>query len=197
MEAARLSLRAGFEVVEVHLAHGYLLHEFLSPLSNKRDDEYGGSFENRIRLPLRVVEAVRVAWPENLPLFVRISATDWVEGGWTLEDSVRLSRYLKDLGVDLVDCSSGGTSPEAKIPVEPGYQAPFAAEIRRETGIATGAVGIITEPEQAEEIIANEEAEVVLLARGLLRNPHWPLLAAHELGAEISWPPQYQRARPR
>lgn len=197
VEAARLSLRAGFEVAEVHLAHGYLLHEFLSPLSNERADEYGGSFENRIRLPLRVVEAVRAVWPENLPLFVRISATDWVEGGWTLEDSVRLSRYFKDLGVDLVDCSSGGMSPDAKIPVEPGYQAPFAAEIRRETGIATGAVGLITEPEQAEEIIAGEEADVVLLARELLRDPYWPLLAAHELGAEISWAPQYQRARPR
>ncbi len=197
VEAARRSLRAGFEVVEVHLAHGYLLHEFLSPLSNEREDEYGGSFENRIRLPLRVVEAVRAAWPENLPLFVRISATDWVEGGWTLEDSVRLSRYLKELGVDLVDCSSGGTSPDAKVPVEPGYQAPFAAEIRRETGIATGAVGLITESEQAEEIIANGEADAILLARELLRNPHWPLLAAHELGADVSWPPQYERARPR
>jgi 2,4-dienoyl-CoA reductase-like NADH-dependent reductase (Old Yellow Enzyme family) len=197
VEAARRSLRAGFEMVEVHLAHGYLLHEFLSPLSNERDDEYGGSFENRIRLPLRVVEAVRAAWPENLPLFVRISATDWVEGGWTLEDSVRLSRYLKELGVDLVDCSSGGTSPDAKVPVEPGYQAPFAAEIRRETGIATGAVGLITEPEQAEELVAGEEADAILLARELLRDPYWPLRAAHELGAEVSWPPQYQRARPR
>jgi len=144
-----------------------------------------------------VVEAVRAAWPESLPLFVRISATDWVEGGWTLEDSVQLSRYLKDLGVDLVDCSSGGTSPDAKVPVEPGYQAPFAAEIRRETGIATGAVGLITEPEQAEEIIAGGEADAILLARELLRNPHWPLLAAHELGADVSWPPQYERAQPR
>ncbi len=196
-ESARRSLRAGFEVIEVHLAHGYLLHEFLSPLSNERDDEYGGSLENRIRLPLRVVEAVRAAWPDHLPLFVRISATDWVEGGWTLEDSVRLSRYLKELGVDLVDCSSGGTSPDAKVPVEPGYQTPFAAEIRRETGIATGAVGFITDPGQAEEIIAGEEADAVLLARELLRDPYWPLRAAHELGAEVSWPPQYERARPR
>ena len=196
-DAARRSREAGFEVVELHLAHGYLLHEFLSPLSNKREDGYGGSFENRTRFPLQVVSAVRDAWPEELPLFVRLSATDWVEGGWTLDDSVELSRRLKVLGVDLVDCSSGGAVPGAKIPVEPGYQAPFAAEVRRETGIATGAVGLITEPKQAENIVAGGEADVVLLARELLRDPYWPLRAAYELNADVPWPPQYQRARPR
>ncbi len=195
--AARRSLAAGFEVVEVHLAHGYLLHEFLSPLSNKREDEYGGSLENRMRLPLRVAEAVREEWPEELPVFARISATDWVEGGWELRDSVELSRHLKGLGIDLVDCSSGGAAPDAKIPVGPGFQAPFAAEIRRETGIMTGAVGMITDAGQSEKLIADGEADVVLLARELLRNPYWPLLAAHELGAEVTWPPQYERAKPR
>ena len=194
--AAKRSLAAGFEVVEVHMAHGYLLHQFLSPLSNLREDGYGGSRENRARLPLAVARAVREEWPENLPLFVRISATDWVEEGWSLEDSVWLSAQLKELGIDLVDCSSGGLVPNASISVEPGYQVPFAEEVRRETGISTAAVGLITDPKQAEGIIANGKADAVLLARELLRDPHWPLRAAYELGAEADWPVQYQRAKP-
>lgn len=195
--AAGRSLDAGFEVVEVHMAHGYLLHQALSPLSNHREDGYGGSLENRARLPLAVARAVREEWPENLPVFVRISATDWVEGGWGLADSVWLSAQLKELGIDLVDCSSGGLVPNASITVEPGYQVPFAEEVRREAGIPTAAVGLITEPKQAEGIIANGKADAVLLARELLRDPHWPLRAAYELGAEADWPVQYERARPR
>ncbi len=195
--AARWSLQAGFRVVELHMAHGYLLHQFLSPLTNRREDGYGGSFENRVRLPLEVAEAVREVWPDELPLFVRISATDWVEGGWSLEDSVKLSRRLKEIGVDLVDCSSGGVVPNAKIEVRPGYQVPFAEVVRRETGVMTGAVGLITEPEQAEEIVAGGRADAVLLARQLLRDPYWPLHAARALGADVPWPPQYERAKPR
>ncbi|MDP9456976.1 MAG: NADH:flavin oxidoreductase/NADH oxidase [Actinomycetota bacterium] len=195
--ATRRSLAAGFEVVEVHMAHGYLLHQFLSPLSNLREDEYGGSLENRARLPLAVARAVREEWPENLPVFVRISATDWVDGGWSLEDSVWLSARLEELGIDLVDCSSGGLVPNASINVEPSYQVPFAEEVRREAGIATAAVGLITEPKQAEGIISNGRADAVLLARELLRDPHWPLRAAYELGADADWPVQYERAKPR
>lgn len=195
--AAQRSLEAGFQVVELHMAHGYLLHEFLSPLSNQREDEYGGSLENRARFPLRVAKAVRSVWPEDLPLFVRISATDWVEGGWDLEQSVQLARWLKEVGVDLIDCSSGGSVPGAKIPVQPGYQVPFAAEVRSRAGIATGAVGLITEPKQAERIIAAGQADAILLARQMLRDPYWPLHAAHELGEDISWPVQYERAKPR
>ena len=195
--AARRSLAAGFEVVEVHMAHGYLLHQFLSPLSNQREDEYGGSRENRTRLPLEVARAVRGEWPENLPVFVRISATDWVEGGWSLEDSVWLSARLAEIGIDLIDCSSGGLVPNASISVEPGYQVPFAEEVRREAGIPTAAVGLITEPKQAEGVIANGKADAVLLARELLRDPHWPLRAAYELGANADWPVQYERAQPR
>lgn len=195
--ATRRALGAGFEVVEVHMAHGYLLHQFLSPLSNRREDGYGGSLENRARLPLAVARAVREEWPENLPVFVRISATDWVEGGWSLEDSVWLSARLAELGIDLVDCSSGGLVPNASISVEPGYQVPFAEEVRREAGIPTAAVGLITEPKQAEGIIADGKADAVLLARELLRDPHWPLRAAYELGAEAEWPVQYERAKPR
>ena len=191
------SLAAGFEVVEVHMAHGYLLHQFLSPLSNRREDGYGGSLENRARLPLEVARAVREEWPENLPVFVRISATDWVEGGWSVEDSVWLSKRLREIGIDLVDCSSGGLVPNASINVEPGYQVPFAEEIRREAGIPTAAVGLVTEPKQAEGIIANGRADAVLLARELLRDPHWPLRAAYELGVEADWPVQYERAKPR
>ncbi len=194
--AARRALAAGFEVVELHMAHGYLLHEFLSPLANQRRDEYGGSLRGRARLPLEVAAAVREAWPERLPLFVRISATDWVEGGWDLGQSIQLARWLKELGVDLVDCSSGGTVPSASIPMGPGYQVPFAAAIRREAGIATGAVGLITEPAQAEQIVATGQADAVLLARELLRDPYWPLRAARALGADIPWPPQYLRAKP-
>lgn len=194
--AARRALAAGFEVVELHMAHGYLMHEFLSPLANRRRDEYGGPLHNRARLPLQVAAAVREAWPARLPLFVRISATDWIEGGWDLEQSVQLARWLKELGVDLVDCSSGGIVPGASIPMGPGYQVPFAAAIRREAGVATGAVGMITAPAQAEQIVATGQADAVLLARELLRDPYWPLHAARALGAEVPWPPQYLRAKP-
>lgn len=192
--AAGRAREAGFEVVELHAAHGYLLHEFLSPLANRRTDRYGGAFENRVRLLLEVVDAVRGVWPDALPLFVRISATDWMEGGWELEQSVELGRLLKGRGVDLVDCSSGGAVPGAAIPVGPGYQAPFAAEIRARAGIATAAVGLITEPAQADEIVRGGGADLVLLARAVLRDPYWPLHAAKKLGAEIRWPVQYQRA---
>ncbi|MDT5262147.1 MAG: hypothetical protein QOC61_1151 [Acidobacteriota bacterium] len=192
--STRLSLEAGFEVVELHMAHGYLLHEFLSPLSNRREDEFGGTLENRARFPLRVAEAVRAAWPDSLPLFARISATDWVEGGWNLEHSVQLSRWLKRRGVDLIDCSSGGLVPGARIPIAPGYQVQFAATIRKEAAVATGAVGLITEPEQAEQIISTGEADVVFLARAMLRDPYWPLHAAKRLGVEAPWPVQYKRA---
>jgi 2,4-dienoyl-CoA reductase-like NADH-dependent reductase (Old Yellow Enzyme family) len=193
--AARRSLDAGFQVIEIHAAHGYLLHSFLSPLSNLRDDRYGGSFENRIRLMVEVVDAVRRALPDETPLFVRISASDWAEGGWTLEESIDLARRLKDGGVDLVDCSSGGLVPYAKIELGPGYQVPFAERIRREAGIPTAAVGLITEARQAEQVLAEERADVVLLAREMLRNPRWPLEAAHDLGADGPWPKPYERAR--
>jgi 2,4-dienoyl-CoA reductase-like NADH-dependent reductase (Old Yellow Enzyme family) len=193
-EATVRAHEAGFEVVELHMAHGYLLHEFLSPLSNRREDEYGGSFENRVRFPLRVTEAVRAAWPERLPLFVRISATDWAEGGWDLEQSIEFSVRLRAAGVDLVDCSSGGLVPGVKIPVGPGYQVPFAAAVRERAGIATGAVGMITEPRQAEEINAGGEADAVLLARAMLRDPYWTLRAAKALGVKAQWPMQYGRA---
>jgi 2,4-dienoyl-CoA reductase-like NADH-dependent reductase (Old Yellow Enzyme family) len=193
-DAAGHSLDAGFEVVEIHMAHGYLLHEFLSPLSNQRRDEYGGSFAARVRFPLEVVRAVRRVWPSHLPVFVRISATDWVEGGWDLQQSIELARLLKEAGVDLVDCSSGGIVPGVKIPVAPGYQTPFAAAIRRETGIATGAVGMITEAEQAEQIISNGDADAVFLARAMLRDPYWPLHAAKVLEADVPGPVQYGRA---
>jgi len=194
MDAARKALAAGFQVIELHAAHGYLLHQFLSPLSNHRTDAYGGSFENRTRLVREVVGALRTILPEELPLFVRISATDWVEGGWDLDQSVALAVELKALGVDLVDCSSGGLSPLAKIPLAPGYQVPFAARIRAEAGIATGAVGLITEPRQAEGILGEGSADLVLLGRELLRNPRWPLRAAQELGADVPWPASYARA---
>ncbi len=197
VDAAQRARTAGFEVVEIHFAHGYLLHEFLSPLSNRREDEYGGSLENRMRYPLRVAEAVRAAWPERLPLFVRISASDWVEGGWDLEQSVALSRRLTALGVDFIDCSSAGNTPKAPIPVGPGYQTGFAAAIRRAVGVPTGAVGMITEPVQAEHLLATGQADAVLLARELLRDPYWPLHAARELRVDLPWPPQYERAKPR
>ena len=192
--AAQRALAAGFQVAEVHAAHGYLLHQFLSPLANHREDRYGGSFENRIRLLCEVVETVRAVWPDHLPLLVRISATDWVEGGWDLEQSVALSRILGPLGVDLMDCSSGGAVPGARIPAAPGYQVPFATRIRRETGIPTGAVGLITAPAQAQAIVQEDQADLVLLGRELLRDPRWPLRAATELGAVTPWPPQYARA---
>jgi 2,4-dienoyl-CoA reductase-like NADH-dependent reductase (Old Yellow Enzyme family) len=188
---------AGFEVVEVHMAHGYLLHEFLSPLSNARTDDYGGSLENRMRLPVAVARAVRERWPAERPVFVRISASDWVEGGWDLLQSIELARRLKGLGVDLIDCSSGGLTPDARIPTGPGFQTPFATAIRREADIATGAVGLITDAVQAEQIVATGLADVVFMARELLRDPYWPLHAARELGVDLEWPPQYQRAKPR
>lgn len=193
--AAARALAAGFKVAEIHAAHGYLLHQFYSPLSNQRTDEYGGSFENRIRLVIEVVEAVKEVWPANLPLFVRISATDWTEGGWTIDDSVALAKKLKEAGVDLIDTSTGGNVPRASIPVKPGYQVEFAETIKKDTGILTGAVGMITEPEQANTIIASGQADIVLLARELLRDPHFPLRAAHHLGQEIQWPVQYERAK--
>jgi 2,4-dienoyl-CoA reductase-like NADH-dependent reductase (Old Yellow Enzyme family) len=194
--AARRARAAGFEVVELHMAHGYLLHEFLSPLTNRRSDRYGGSLAGRMRLPLDVARAVREEWPGDRPLFVRISATDWAEGGWELEQSVEFARALREAGCDLVDCSSGGLVPGARVPVAPGYQVPFAAAIRERTGVATGAVGLITEPAQAEAIVAGGQADVVLLARELLRDPYWPLRAARALGVRVDWPVQYERARP-
>jgi 2,4-dienoyl-CoA reductase-like NADH-dependent reductase (Old Yellow Enzyme family) len=190
--AARRAREAGFDLIEIHSAHGYLLHEFLSPLSNHRTDEYGGSFENRTRLLIEIVRAVRT----ESPLFVRISATDWAEGGWDADQSVALAKLLKNEGVDLIDTSSGGLVPNAKIPVAPGFQVPFAERIRKETGIATGAVGLITEPKQADDIIRNEQADIVLLAREFLRDPYWPLHAAEALRQPISWPVQYERAAP-
>ncbi len=193
-KAAERALAAGFEVIEVHAAHGYLLHQFLSPLSNTRTDEYGGALENRIRLTLRVVRAAREVWPERLPLFVRVSATDWKEGGWDLAQTVELARQLKPLGADLVDCSSGGGVAGAKIPMGPGYQTAFAEAVRREAGIPTGAVGMISEPLQAETILATEQADLVFLARELLRDPYWPRRAASALGVKLEAPVQYQRA---
>jgi 2,4-dienoyl-CoA reductase-like NADH-dependent reductase (Old Yellow Enzyme family) len=193
-DAARRSLEAGFDVVELHAAHGYLIHEFLSPLSNHRTDAYGGSFDNRIRLCLDIVDAVRTVWPERLPLFVRLSATDWSDGGWNVEQSVRLARRLRERGVDLVDCSSGGNVAHATIPIAPGYQVRFAAQIKREAGIATGAVGMITTAEQADVIVRRGDADAILLAREMLRDPYWPRHAAVALGRAVPWPPQYTRA---
>jgi len=195
--AARRACQAGFRVVEIHAAHGYLIHEFLSPLSNQREDDYGGSFENRTRLCLEIVAAVRSAWPKELPLFVRISATDWIDGGWDIEQSVKLARQLKRLGVGLIDCSSGGNVAHAKIPVGPGYQTAFAQKIRDEAGVMTGAVGMITSPVQAEHIIRTGQADAVIMAREFLRDPYWPLRAARELEQPIAWPVQYLRAAPK
>jgi 2,4-dienoyl-CoA reductase-like NADH-dependent reductase (Old Yellow Enzyme family) len=194
--AAARALQAGFKVIEIHSAHGYLLHEFLSPLANQRNDSYGGSLENRTRLLREVVTAVRRVWPAGFPLFVRISASDWVPGGWDLEQSVSLAESLAPLGVDLVDCSSGGMIPNAQIPVAPGYQVPFAAEIRERTGIMTGAVGMITSARQADTILDQGKADVVILAREFLRQPYWPLAVARDLGFPVSWPVQYLRAAP-
>ena len=195
--AAQRALAAGFQVIELHAAHGYLLHEFLSPLSNQRSDEYGGSFDNRVRLLLEVVATTREVWPEELPLIVRLSATDWTEGGWSADESVRLAALLKTRGVDLIDCSTGGNVPKAPIPVGPGYQVQFAERIRQEAKMLTGAVGLITTPAEAEAILANGQADLVLLAREFLREPYFPLFAAQELGVEIDWPAQYDRAKPR
>lgn len=194
--AAKRARDAEFDCLELHMAHGYLLHEFLSPLANRREDDYGGSLENRMRLPLRVAAAVREVWPANLPLLVRISASDWMEGGWDLVQSLELCRRLKDLGMDLIDCSSGGMVPNAVIPAGPGYQTAFAERIRHEVGIATIAVGMITEPVQAEHILRTGQADAVMLARELLRDPYWPLHAAQALHSDIMWPVQYERAKP-
>lgn len=193
--AAERALKAGFQVVEIHAAHGYLLHQFYSSLSNFRTDEYGGSFENRIRLLVEIIQSVKTVWPSDLPLFVRISSSDWVEGGWDIADSVRLSKILKDEGVDLIDCSSGGNIGHAKIPVGPGYQVPFAKQIKNEADILTGAVGLITDAQQAETILANNEADLIILAREFLRDPYFPLHAASVLGQDIAWPVQYERAK--
>ncbi len=193
--AAARALAAGAEVLEVHAAHGYLLHEFLSPLVNDRDDAWGGSFEARTRLLREVVVAVREVWPARLPLFVRVSASDWAEGGWTIDDTVALARALGPLGVDLIDCSSGGAVPDVVPPVGPGYQVPFAERIRREAGIAAAAVGQLTSPAQADHVVRTGQADLVLLARELLRDPHWPLRAARELGRDVAWPVQYERAK--
>jgi 2,4-dienoyl-CoA reductase-like NADH-dependent reductase (Old Yellow Enzyme family) len=194
-EASSRAKKAGFEVIEIHGAHGYLINEFLSPLSNHRSDEYGGSFDNRIRFLIEIINAVKEVWDESLPLFVRISATDWVEGGWTIEDSVALSKILKEKGVDLVDCSSGGNSPDQKIPVGPLYQTPFAERIKKEAGIMTGAVGLITKAEEAENIIAKGQADLVFLARQYLREPYFALHAAKILDYDLQWPVQYDRAK--
>jgi 2,4-dienoyl-CoA reductase-like NADH-dependent reductase (Old Yellow Enzyme family) len=193
--AVKRALEAGFKVIELHAAHGYLFNEFLSPLSNLRTDEYGGSFENRTRLLLEIATDTRKIMGETLPLFVRISATDWVAGGWTEDDSVQLSRILKEVGVDLIDCSSGGNSPEQKIPLVPMYQVPFAEKIKKETTLLTGAVGLITTATEAESILANGQADLIILARQLLRDPYFPLHAAKELGDDIAWPVQYDRAK--
>ena len=193
--ATKRSVQAGYKVMEIHAAHGYLLHQFLSPLSNLRMDEYGGSFENRIRFTLEVVAAVQTEWPKDLPLFVRISATDWADGGWNAEESVQLSKRLKENGVDLIDVSSGGAVSHQQIPIGPNYQVPFAERIKKETGILTGAVGLITEAHQAEEIVASGKADLVLFARESLRDPNLGLTFAHDLQAETVWPKQYERAK--
>ncbi len=195
VEAAHRALAAGFEVAEVHCAHGYLLNEFLSPLSNQRTDEYGGSLENRCRLPLRIARQIRELWPQQWPVFVRISATDWVEGGWDLPQSIQFAIWLKDIGIDLVDCSTGGLIADARIPAAPGFQVPFSATLRKDAGIATGAVGLITRGVQAEQILLDEQADLIFMARELLRDPYWPLHAAHELGVDLPWPKQYLRAK--
>ncbi|HXP87999.1 MAG TPA: NADH:flavin oxidoreductase/NADH oxidase [Bryobacteraceae bacterium] len=194
--AAKNSLDAGFHVIEIHSAHGYLLHEFLSPLSNHRTDRYGGSFDNRVRLLCEIVEAIRGVWPERLPLFVRVSAIDWVEGGWVIEDTVELATRLRRLGVDLLDCSSGGNHPKAIVFAGAGYQTAFAAQVRRESGLATGAVGLITSAAQADHIIRTGQADLVLAARHFLRDPYFGVHAAQELGQTASWPVQYLRAAP-
>ena len=196
-DAAARALAAGFQLVEVHAAHGYLLHEFHSPLSNARGDAWGGPFDNRVRLTLDVVDAIRTVWPSHLPLIVRLSATDWADGGWTVDESVQLARQLSGHGVDLVDCSSGGNVAGVRIPIAPGYQVPFARRVRLEAGVPTAAVGLITTAAQAEAIVHGGDADLVFMARELLRQPRWPLLAAHALGATILWPPQYERAMPR
>ena len=194
-EATKRALKAGFEVLKIHMAHGYLLHEFLSPLTNRRTDSYGGNFENRSRLPLQVAKVVRELWPDDKPVMVRISATDWVEGGWDLSGSIELVRPLKSIGVDMVDVSTGGLVSDAVVPIAPGFQTSFAATIRRETGMMVSTVGLITNVIQAEHILVTGQADAVSIGRELLRNPTWPLQAAKSLDDDIHWPPQYQRAK--
>ena len=194
--AAKRALDAGFKVIEIHAAHGYLVHQFLSPLSNHRTDSYGGSFENRIRFLLQIIESVKKVWPSDLPIFVRISATDWAEGGWNIEESVKLALQLKELGIDLFDVSTGGLVTHQKIPVGPAYQLPFASRIKEETGILTGTVGMITNSVQSETILVNEDADLIIMAREILRNPYFPLQAAKELHEDIKWPIQYERSKP-
>ncbi|SDG66708.1 2,4-dienoyl-CoA reductase [Dyadobacter soli] len=193
--AAKRALQAGFKVIEIHAAHGYLVHQFLSPLSNHRTDEYGGSFENRIRLLLRIIECIQTVWPADLPLFTRISATDWAEGGWNPDDAVKLAHVLKDKGIDLIDVSSGGLAAHQQITIGPAYQLPFASRIKRETGILTGTVGMITNSLQAETILVNDDADMIIMAREILRNPYFPLEAARDLKDAIAWPVQYERAK--
>jgi 2,4-dienoyl-CoA reductase-like NADH-dependent reductase (Old Yellow Enzyme family) len=195
--AAQRALSAGFKVIEIHAAHGYLINQFLSALSNARTDAYGGSFENRIRLLLEIIEAIQTVWPATLPLFVRISATDWAEGGWNENDSVQLANILKSKGIDLIDCSTGGLVPGVKIPIGPAYQTPFAAQIKKETGILTGTVGMITSADQAESILEKDQADLIIMAREFLRDPYFPLHAATALGVDIPWPDQYLRAKPK
>jgi 2,4-dienoyl-CoA reductase-like NADH-dependent reductase (Old Yellow Enzyme family) len=195
--ATERSIAAGFKVIELHAAHGYLIHQFLSPLSNERTDEYGGSFENRVRLLLELVDVVQEVWPAENPLFVRISATDWAAGGWNAEESVKLAALLKAKGVDLIDASSGGLTKKQEIPIFPGYQVQFAEQIKKETGIMTGAVGLITDAQQAEEVLKDGQADLIFLAREFLRDPYFPLHAAEALDVELKWPVQYERAKPR
>lgn len=195
--AAERSVKAGFKVIEIHCAHGYLLHQFISPLTNERDDEYGGSFDNRIRILLEVIDAIKLVWPEHYPLFVRISATDWAEGGWNQEDSVKLVKVLIKKGVDLIDVSTGGLVSHQKIPVGPGYQLPFASKVKKETGILTGTVGVIKNAFQAETILTNRDADLIVMAREMLNDPYFSLHAASVLGDDISWPVQYERAKPK
>ena len=194
--AAKRALDAGYKVVEIHAAHGYLLHQFLSPLSNQRTDQYGGSFENRTRFLLQIIDSIKTVWPEDLPIFVRISATDWAEGGWNIDESVKLSLQLKEQKIDLIDVSTGGLVSYAKIPVGPAYQLPFASRIKKETGILTGTVGLITNAVQSETILVNEDADLILMAREILRNPYFPLEAAHDLQEDVKWPIQYERSKP-
>jgi 2,4-dienoyl-CoA reductase-like NADH-dependent reductase (Old Yellow Enzyme family) len=193
--AVRRAAECGFKVLEVHAAHGYLLHQFMSPLSNSRDDDYGGSFENRVRLTLETIRAAREEWPAELPIFIRVSVTDWVDGGWSIDDSVRLVRLLREENlVDLVDCSSGGNDPRQEIPIHPGYQVPFAAQVRAQCDVPTGAVGLVHSPDLAESIVANGSADIVILGRAMLSDPMWPLRAANTLGAKnVAWPRQYER----
>jgi 2,4-dienoyl-CoA reductase-like NADH-dependent reductase (Old Yellow Enzyme family) len=194
-KGAQRALQAGYKLIEIHAAHGYLIHQFLSPLSNHRTDNFGGSFENRIRLLLEIVKGIQTVWPQNLPLFVRVSATDWTEGGWNIDEAVQLSSLLKSIGVDLIDCSSGGLVPHQKISLGPGYQVPFAERIKKETGILTGAVGLITDALQAEDILEKEQADFIIIARASLRDPYFALIAAKLLEDNIEWPLQYLRAK--